>query len=379
MLEKSLKLNMKNEITTLKTGSFPKRLLAFLMDSALAAFIMFGFVALVFNPIAIKKMHYSEKQASLYSYQIGSKLRVMYDEIDGNEIIYDLADIGYVQDTVKDAPLTDFTGKEDSFYINRIKYYYLNYKTGVNVEYPANANPEDYKAPNYNEKIDGKLPSEIYTEEWFNAKINSGMSIDNLISEAIVDLMSQEFYMSTAKQIKWIQIFIIIPPFLISFCSFFLVIPLVFKNGETLGKKTVHLAFVSSNGYAVQKKQIVFRQIILILLTGIVAFLIGRMGIGSIALLGVGVLIYYVATFINKKKQSPIDLLALTYLVDATKSVWFENANEEADSEAKLKEKLEEYRSRKVENKNVIQVGSTIIDEEAKREVEEAKKKNKKQ
>ena len=369
---------MKSEISTLKTGSFPKRLLAFIMDAALAAFIMFGLIALVFNPIAVNKMDYSKKQAQIYSYQIASKLRVMYAEVDGNEVIYDLADLKNAPEDAKDAPLTDFTNKDDSFYINRIKYYYLNYKTGVNVEYPETANPEDYKAPNYNVAVEGKLPSEIYTEEWFNEKLSKNSDISTLISEAMVDLMNQEFYAKPAKDIKWIQIFIVIPPFLISFVAFYLVIPLVFKNGETLGKKTVHLAFVSSNGYAVQKKQIVFRQSIIIILTGVVAFLVGRMGIGSIALLGIGILIYYVAALISKTKQSPIDYLALTYLVDANKSVWFTNATEEQDSEDQLKEKMEEYHSRTVENKNIIQVGSTIVDEDAKREVEEAKKKAKK-
>jgi hypothetical protein len=65
-------------------------------------------------------------------------------------------------------------------------------------------------------------------------------------------------------------------------------IPLIFKNGETLGKKVLHLAFINTEGYAVQKKQIVLRQLFLFIMTGMCCFMIGRIGVGSLAILGLG-------------------------------------------------------------------------------------------
>ena len=370
---------MKKELTQISKGSFFKRIIAFIMDGAIALFIMFGLMALVFNPIAEKTMGFSAKKANQLRYEIASKFAICTDEDEnGNQIIYDVKDLDKASEHAQYLLLTEFEDKDEDFYLSRIKYYYLNYKTGINVECPASSKPEDFRAPNYEELIDGKSPSEFYTEEWFNAKRATFTSVMDFAVEAMNDLASQEYFVTNNQSIKLIQLFVIIPPYLISFGVFFILIPLCFKNGETLGKKTLHLAFISYDGYQVKKRQIVSRQLLMFLLVGVVCFIIARIGLGSIALLGLGILIYYVATFISKDKRSPADYFAFTVLIDNNKSVWFSDPHEEEKKNNELAKNMEKYRKNKVENKNLLQVGSTIVNEDVKKELEEEKKKNKK-
>lgn len=364
-----------SELTQIKNASFFKRIIAFIMDGALFAFIMFGFMAACFYPIANKAFKYTENRANLMLYQVASKLVVTKgtDE-NGNEKFFELTELNQAPSDATYPSLGEINGQEDEFYVNRVKYYYLNYKTGVNVEYPANANPEDYKAPNYLDPIDGKARSEYYTEEWFAKQVESSESVSNLISNAIVDLCNEEFYAKKSTSVRLTGYFLVLPAFFLSFSIFFIAIPLIFKNGETLGKKTMHLAFINSQSYAVQRKQIVLRQIFMLLMTSIICFMIGRIGVGSLAFLGIGIVIYYVATVINKEKKSPADLLAMTLLVDANKSVWFENAKVEQEKEEILEKNMEKYQQNKVENPHVIQVGGTIVNEEVKKEFLEENK-----
>lgn len=345
------------------------------MDGALFVFIMFGFIAACFYPIANKAFKYTENRANLMLYQIASKLVVTQGKDEnGNDKLYELSQLDQAPSDAVYPSLGEIQGQEDEFYINHVKYYYLNYKTGVNVEYPANANPEDYKAPNYQELIDGKPRSEYYTEEWFNEQVASSESIATLISSAIMDLCNEEFYAKKETSVRLTGYFLVLPSFFLSFSIFFIVIPLIFKNGETLGKKTLHLAFINSQGYAVQRKQIVLRQIFLLLMTSFICFMIGRIGVGSLAFLGIGIVLYYVCTVISKQKKSPADFLAMTLLVDANKSVWFTNAAVEQEKEEILEKNMEKYHQNKVEDSHIIQVGGTIVNEDIKREIEEENK-----
>ena len=368
---------MKSDLKSLTEASFAKRVLAVIIDGAFAIFTMFAFLAFMFLPIALSSFHYNEKQATRLHYQVASKLVICVDkDSDGNKIVYDLADLDKASDNAEYVVLTDYTDQSDEFYLNHVKYYYLNYKTGNGIECPSTANVEDYKAPNYKDSIDGKSPTEIYTEDWFNAKISSGASIKDIAYEAMDDLGSQDYYIENQNSIKKVQLFIILPPFFLGFSIFFIVIPLCFKNGETLGKKTLGLAFVTKDGYQIKKRQIVLRQLALLLYVSLITFVLG-IGLTSIATLGIGVFIYFLATFISKTKRSPFDYLAYTYLIDAKKSVWFSNEFEESAKNSEVEENLSKLHKVEVDNKNVIQVGSTIVNEEIKREIELENKENK--
>ena len=372
--EKNQNLNTKSEIRSLHEANIAKRLLALLMDAVCAAFIMLGFISLVFVPIADKGFHYSEKVAEGVRLQLATKLYVYFDEDDnGNMTIYDIKDFTKASEYADYIKLVDYESDDVDFFKSRLKYYYLNYKTGLNIETPENGKVEDYRAPNFEDKIDDKLPSELYTEAWFNEKFG-GISTINEIKTAVLeankDFYFQPYFVDLNNNLKYIQLFLIMPPFVLSFSIFFIVFPLCFKNGETLGKKVLNIGFVTKDGYLIQKRQIVFRQLLLLVYVFLCSFVIG-IGLTSIATLGLGVFIYFLATFLSKTKRSPADKLAYVYLVDTIKSVYFKDAFEEANQQAQLDEKMKEYKSHKEEPRHVIQIGGEIVDEKIKKEIED--------
>ena len=368
---------MRSELKQIENASFAKRILAVIMDGAITLFMMFAFIAFIFVPIANKGLKYTEKVSKRLQYQIASSLFVYYDlDEDGTYKFYNLSNLDEINEDTKYNLISEFEGQEDEFYISHVRYYFLNYKTGVGVECPLTANIEDYKAPNYKDLIDEKSPAEIYTNEWFNAKVEELKTPQAIMEFAFNDMADEDYYIQTNKDIKAVQLFIIMPPFVLSFAIFFIAIPLCFKNGETLGKKTMHICLINKDGYDVQKRQVVFRQVLLLLYVTFCSFVIG-VGLTSFATLGVGVLIYFVAAFIPKSHRSLADFASYTLLVDSLHSVWFKDALEEERKNAEVNENIEKYKKNKVENKNIIQVGSTIVNEDVKREVEEEAKKHK--
>lgn len=376
---------MKNSIRSIKEGNIAKRILVLLMDAVIFAFVMFCLIAWCTVPIANSAFGYNTKQAQGTNYQLNSRLYICEEvDKDGNKRIIEPNQTGTIIDgDIRFTVIYDYSSEDPNFYKERIHYYYLNYKTGNNVMCPEGKNPDDYKAPDYNEKIDdGKgnlIPkSEFYTEDWFNTNFGGLSDIKSLKDagySATKDFYYSDYYSALNKDITKIQIFIILVPFVLSFGIFFIMVPLLFKNGETLGKKFGHLGFVTKDGYSIKKRQIVLRQIALFVYVTLCTFIVG-VGITSLATLGLGVLIYFVATFISKTKRSPADYLCYTYLIDTRNSVWFDSPEEEEKNEQELDEKMAKYQAHKEPNKHLIQVGSTIIDEDIKKEVE-AEKNNK--
>ena len=370
-----------NDMKVIVEGGIARRLLALIMDAALAVFIMIGMIAFIFTPIADKAFDYSKKMAKGTQWQIASGLFVCVDENDdGSKVVYEIDELDKKTDTADYLMITNYETDDVNFYKNHLKYYYLNYKTGVGVKTPSGGNIEDYKCPNHEKTIDGLLPIEVYTEDWFNSKfgeISTVKDIETPLLDALKDFTEQDYFVELNRNLKGIQCFLIFTPFVLSFAIFFIVIPLCFKNGETLGKKTLHIGFVTKDGYSIKKRQIVFRQILLLLYVFACSFVIG-IGATSIATLGLGVLIYFIPTFISKTGRSPLDKLAYTYLIDTIKSVWFlDEFEEQRILEAHQKE-MKKYRKKPVKNKNIIQVGSKIVDKELRDEIEKEKSKTNK-
>ena len=377
-VEKNQNLDTKSSLKQIVPANFASRILALIMDAALATFIMIGFIFLVFTPIANKAFKYEEKNGDGIRYEIASKLFVCVGGEDGK--VYEIKDILNAPERASYLDLLSYenANKTDDleFYRSRVKYYYLNFKTGLNVEHPEGVGEELYRAPNYLDEIDGVKPQDLYTEAWFNEKYGEITTLNDFkqaIVDAINDFVNQDYYLKLESDVQKTKLFIIFPSFILSFSIFFIVIPIFFKNGETLGKKTLHIGLATRDGYQVQKRQVVFRQFVLLCYVFFATFCLG-VRITAFATLGLGVLIYFIPTFINKNKRSPIDFLAYTLPIDTMKSVWFDNVYVEEEKNEEIDTKMKEYKQRKVDNKNLLQVGSTIVNEEAKKEMLELEK-----
>ena len=373
---------MKNSIRSIHEAGFGRRLVAMIMDAAIFAFSLIALALWVFTPIANSAMNYQDLGVQGLKYQVFSKLYVAEEinEEDGSRRVVEITKFEETTGNLEYTALCYYNTDDINFYKERLHYYYCSYKTGENVDVIEGKDPEDFKAPDYNiliKDISGNevLPKDVYTDSWFDSLIDGNTTPEqfrNLAYNACKEFSETSYYNDLNNEIKKCQLVIILPTFFISFLAFYLLVPLLFKNGETLGKKVMHVGFITKNGFEVKKRQIVFRQILLLAWVSLFSFVVG-IGLTSIAILGVGVVIYLIATVISKTKRSPIDYAAYTYLINTSKSVWFKDEEEESKKEQELEEKMSKYRHYEPDQSKLIQVGTEIVNEEVKKELEEEK------
>ncbi len=373
---------MKSSIRDIHEAGLGKRMIAMIMDAAVFAFTMVALALWVFTPIVNSTMHYKDLGVQGLKWEVFSKLYVAEEinEEDGTTKVVEVTKFEETTGNLTYTPLYNYESTDVNFYKDRLHYYYCSYKTGENVETIEGKDPEDFKAPNYNIYIKDNsgndvLPKDYFTEEWFTNLIDGKSSVDdykNLAYNAVKDLREEAHFVDLNRKIGNCQLVMILPAFVISFFGFYLLVPLLYKNGETFGKKVMHIGLASKDGFEVKKRQIVFRQLLLFAWVSLFSFVVG-IGLTSLAILGVGVVIYLVATAISKTKRSPIDYAAYTYMIDTAKSVWFKNLEVEKKTEAELEEKMSKYRRYEPDQSKVIQIGTEIVNEEVKKELEQEK------
>ena len=343
---------MSDELRSIKKASFARRIIAFIMDGAVALFVFFAFFLFVFSPIANNALGMKKAVADGSTMQVESGL---YVKVEQNKVENYL-------------PLNKCGFESKDEYFIHLKDYYCTFKTE--------------KAPDYNVAINNEnweevLPKDYYTEDWFNAKFASVTDVSGAKQASVEALNDFSKYLYPYERtVNLCKLFIAGCSFTVSFSIFFILVPLLFKNGETFGKKTMGLGFVTKDCFSVKKRQIVLRQLFLFVVTLLFSFYLG-VGYTSFATLGLGILIYYVATIISKTNRSVADYLSYTYLIDAKNSVWFKDQNEEEKKQKIVEENLSKYNKNDELDKHVIQVGSEIVNEEIKKEIDDLKKQNK--
>jgi len=350
---------MKNELKSIKKASFVKRLLALIMDGAVALFVFFGFFVFVFSPIANKGLGMAEATKTGAKIQVDSGLYVPKEE--GSENYVALSKY-------------DFESKDE--YLAHLKSYYLEFKTGLVEEGRMAAS--DYNVPIKNGDVE-VLPKDYYTEAWFNEKMSGVIDVDSAKQASLDALNDLSKYLTPyQKTINLCKLFIAGCSYIMSFSIFYILVPLLYKNGETFGKKTMGIGLVTKDGYDVKKRQIVLRQLFLLIYVGLFSFYLG-VGYTSFATLGLGILIYFVVAFISKTNRSIADYLAYTYTIDTKNSVWFKDKEQEEKKENIVETNLTKYNKNEELDKHIIQVGSTIVNEEVKKEMAEQEQKKKTQ
>ena len=373
-----------SSIRSINEAGIGRRLIAMIMDAAIFAFVTTALILWVFTPIVNKTMHYEDLGVQGLKYEVFSNLYVAEYKDENEEIkVVDIENMNQPHGSLNYVTLYDYSDGDVEFYKNRIHFYYCCYKTGVGTITLEGQDPLDFIAPDYNIYIKDNsgndvLPKDYYTESWFASLIegkSTQMEFRALAKEAVKDLRKTDFFKEVDNKMKVSQIIMVLPPFLLSYLGFYMLVPLLYKNGETFGKKVMHVCFVTKDGYEIKRRQIVFRQVLLLLWISFSLFVVG-IGLTSLATLGVGVFIYIVATLISKTKRSPIDYAAYTYLIDSSKSVWFKDEKEEQQKEIELAEKMSKYQRYEPDKSHLIQVGTEIVDEEVKKELEEEKNKN---
>lgn len=402
-----------NKISTIEEAGIGKRLFSAIMDAVVFLFLGMILYLFVFTPIAKAGFNYEGNQVLATQYEVASHLYV-YQQADDDYVyhVVEVKDYTEKMDASKSArvqPLYQIDNTDYKWYLSHLHYYYTSYLTGKNIELPTNTSSKIYDpiadhfvSPNYDKYVQNTnmYPYEFYTDDWFASSI---LKIDNPDSYFIRDkskisfidqislkegagdsikLLKEYCYNATGEfynsdyfsginnSIKWSQIFIVAMSATISFSVFYIIIPLIFKDGSTLGKKVNKLALISSSGYSVKKRQVIFRQVVLFVELGLSSCIVG-IGLTSIATLGVGVVILLICTLISKTHRAPHDYAAYTLLVDVPKSVWFDSPEAETKAATELNEKMAQYKNKKIIEKSVIQIGDEIINDDFKQEINE--------
>ena len=405
-MEKNQESLTNDRISKYEPAPIAKRLFAGIMDGVVFIFIFLAMALWVFTPIADTAMDYNKTADVGKRYQLGTHLYIPQKTNDDGVVV----DVEVKNST---GDLNDYTicmlynssNESPSFYINRIYYYYHNYNCNVDIELPSNKEydpvNDHFVSPNYDKEINGLLPVNYYTDEWFSKTIlgsesesclfsfdtskenylesisvKEGVSNEDVIKylknqayETVKEFYHSDYYQAIEKYIEKVQYFIFLTPFGLSYAIFFILIPMLMKDGETLGKKTMNIAVISMDGYKAKKRQILFREVLLFLVIGILGVVVG-IGLTSLAVIAVGVVLLFIGTLIPKNKRSVFDFAAYTIVVDSVHSTWFKNKEDEARHKQELEDNMAKYRKYVPDNPNLIQVGSTIVDEKLKKEIE---------
>ena len=108
---------------------------------------------------------------------------------------------------------------------------------------------------------------------------------------------------------------------------FFLIVPLFFKNGETLGKLMFKLCLANKLGYKYSKIQLIPRYLLFVAVVVVLYFVVG-INLISLGILTFIALISYTLTIFTKDHKAIHDYVAGTLVVDKVKSEIYKNYDE---------------------------------------------------
>ena len=130
----------------------------------------------------------------------------------------------------------------------------------------------------------------------------------------------------------------------VTFMIFYFLIPMLFKNGETIGKKVMHICLVNKLGYQYRRLQLIPRFLAPTFLIIAVIFITG-FSFWSLLIVSGGLLISYLFSIFSKNNRALHDIFAGTLVVDARESTWFKNAEEEAKTQQEIEDYVEAVKS----------------------------------
>ena len=195
---------------------------------------------------------------------------------------------------------------------------------GTESKFNTNDEIDKFIKDNQNVKIPGD--SEKTYLDWYNAQV----------SVANEKLRADEDAISTLYEVTWLSILNITISILVSYIVLEIVVPLLLKNGQTIGKKVFGIALMRIDGVKVSPLQLIVRTIlgkytietmIPILLIVSVYFSLLSPDLVLFGLVVIAVLIVVEGVIFVKSNMSDFlhDKMALTVCVDIQSQIIFEN------------------------------------------------------
>ena len=263
--------------------------------------------------------------------------------------------------------------KSELFYLkdNQISYYLVTddnntFKSGLEHFYTVYIPYEDVDADKPAKLKDGTLvdKKEYFTKEWFNSEIlkiegdgaglfayqydgetplkgesalikedASAESVNRFLqhawTQANYDLNQLESFKKINREYEFYGTVELVLASLIATAFTYILMPLIFKNGATLGKKAFGLCLAHSDGYKMKNVQLLMR--IMPLYVVILALLIPIWARAYMQLLLfiVMLLVSFALSMSSPKRMALHDFTARTIVVDARSSTLFNDSTEE--------------------------------------------------
>ena len=270
-------------------------------------------------------------------------------------------------------------------YRNAVEGFYLRYMAGNPLEGEA-VSPNAYKALNVNGEA--VMPKDYYTVQYFNREV-LGITQDDpegdvsesyftykkdaeghylkneiairrserydssvghkveitddafltnyeyIYANANYYLVSQSFYQNVSTPYHFVQQAEIALATFVSGVLSYIVMPLVFKNGQTLGKKIFGFGLASYDGYKFHNWQLYLRYVPFFIVNAAMLAPIWTSLMLSIGIFLAVILVSFALMMASPKKTALHDFAARTIVIDQKTSILFENELEEEDYIAK--------------------------------------------
>ena len=149
----------------------------------------------------------------------------------------------------------------------------------------------------------------------------------------------------------------------------FLVLPLIFKNGASLGKKVMHMCLVNRLGFTIKRAQVVLRTLPSILLGTILLVFLPLLW--SVIVMTVILLTSYLLSIFETNRRALHDFLAGTMVVNEDESVIYDSAADQEAGEAAFEARMKAA-------DELLAEGQRIIDREIREKAEIPDKKQEK-
>ncbi len=184
--------------------------------------------------------------------------------------------------------------------------------------------------------VDGKLTDEAKTRLLRFYCSNEERSV---YYNAVQDLFNQPFFLPTYnKAAAYNLIYPLSISIPIALLIIYAIIPLCFKNGETLSKKMFHLCLVNKCGFRIKKLQILLRSLPSIALIVILVLFLPL--VYSVSIISIGMFASYLCSLFTKEKKAVHDMIAGTMVVNERDSVFYDDLAAQEAGEKFYKERM---------------------------------------
>lgn len=198
---------------------------------------------------------------------------------------------------------------------------------------------------------DGKLTDEAKTKL---LRFYCSSEVRSVYYNAMQNLFHQDFYESTYnKAAAYNLVYPLTIAIPVALLIVYLVIPLCFKNGETLSKKMFHLCLVNKLGFRIKKIQLVLRALPMILLSVILVLFLPL--VWSVSIISLIIFISYICSIFTPNKQSIHDMIAGTIVINERDSVFYDDAAAQEAGEKFYQQRMEHAEKEIEEGKRALE------------------------